>query len=280
MTLEEVAIVAGCVAMLVLGLALTVRWSAVPLSPPPGEPDGRAVTAALRCLWWLNLGISVGAATGLLVIGAGGRLAMRLLAATSGDDAQGRITEADEIVGEITLGGTLGFFIFIGLFGGALTGLLYIAIFRWLPGGPARGLSYGAVLLVVLATRIEPLRTSNEDFDLVGPAWVSLAVFGALALAQGAAVAAFAARWSRTQPLLTRPRALLRYLPMVPFLLIVPFTAVVIVLLLVSIVWSRFGISARLSGPRMLLIGRIALVAVALIALPGFLVAVADIAGR
>jgi hypothetical protein len=234
----------------------------------------------LRCLWWLALGICAGSATGLLVIGAGGRLAMRLLAVTSGDDVQGRITEADEIVGEITLGGTLGFFLFVGLFGGALTGLLYVAIFRWLPGGRARGLWYGAVLLVVFATRIEPLRTNNEDFDLVGPAWLSLGVFGALALAQGAAVAAFAGRWSATQPLLTTPRALFRYLPMVPFLLFLPFAAAVVVLVLVSIGWARLGMTARLSSPRALLIGRIALVAVALLALPGSLVALADIAGR
>ena len=35
------------------------------------------------------------------------RLIMRLLAVTAGDDAQGRLTEADEVVGEIDLGGTV-----------------------------------------------------------------------------------------------------------------------------------------------------------------------------
>jgi len=36
---------------------------------------------------------------GILAAGAGGRLVMRLLAVTAGPDAQGRITEAEKLVG-------------------------------------------------------------------------------------------------------------------------------------------------------------------------------------
>lgn len=43
---------------------------------------------------------------------------MRLLAATAGDAAQGRRTEAEEIVGRITTGGSIGFIVFTGLFFG------------------------------------------------------------------------------------------------------------------------------------------------------------------
>jgi len=279
-TASELAIVATCVALLAIGLVLTVRWSAIPVSSPPGEPDRRAGTAALRFLWRLALGVSAGSATGLLIIGAGGRLAMRLLAVTAGDDAQGGTTEAGEIVGDITLSGTIAFFVFVGLFGGLLTGLLYVAIYRWLPGGRGRGLWYGALLLIGVATRIEPLRTNNQDFDLVGPAWMSFLVFGALGLAQGAAVAAFVGRWSQTQPLLTRLRAVPRYLAMIPFLLILPATALVILLMLASMGFARFGISARLSGARINLVGRIALGALVLVAVPGFLAAISDIAAR
>ncbi len=39
---------------------------------------------------------------------------MRLLAATS-PEAQGVLTEADQVVGDITLSGTVGFFVFAGL---------------------------------------------------------------------------------------------------------------------------------------------------------------------
>ena len=37
---------------------------------------------------------------------------MRLLAVTAGDAAQGRITEADQLVGAISVDGTMGFVIF------------------------------------------------------------------------------------------------------------------------------------------------------------------------
>ena len=274
------AVVLVCGLMLAGGLALAVRWSAVSAAPPPGPPDGRIRTAALRCLWWIALATAAGASTGILVIGAGGRLAMRLLAVTAGDDAQGRLTEADEVVGDISVDGTIGFILFIGLFGGLLTGLLYIAVRRWLPSGRAHGLWFGVLLAVLLSTRIEPLRTNNEDFDLVGPAWVSITVYSALALAQGAAVAAFVDRWSQTQPLLTTPRAALRYLPMVPFLLLVPYTVGVIVVVLVAVVLNALGVRDGWHRRSVDIAGRVALGALALIALPSFVVAIADIIDR
>jgi hypothetical protein len=273
-------VVLVCAGMLIGGLVLSIRWSAIPLATPPGEPDGTARVVALRLLWWIALATAAGAASGVLVMGAGGRLAMRLLAVTADDDAQGRITEADEIVGEITVGGTIGFMVFIGLFGGLLTGLLYVAVQRWLPRGRGRGLWFGALLLVILATRIEPLRTNNEDFDLVGPAWVSIPVFGALALAHGAAVAAFCARWSRTQPLLTTRRAVLRYLPMLPFLLLVPYTVGLLVLALLALAFQRFGARQWWHRRGVDVAGRVALIAITVIAIPGFVAAIVDIADR
>ena len=48
---------------------------------------------------------------------------MRLLAATSGRAAQGRLTEAGERVGEITTDGTIGFLLFVGVGGGLATAL-------------------------------------------------------------------------------------------------------------------------------------------------------------
>jgi hypothetical protein len=276
----EIAVIAGCLALFVFGLVLTVRWSSMEVSAPPGPSDERAGTIALRTLWWFALAAGVGLATGVLIIGAGGRLAMRLLAITAGDDAQGAVTEAGEVVGEITFGGTLGFFVFVGLFGGAMSALLYVVLQRWLPRGPYRGLLYGAILLVVLGARIEPLRTNNEDFDLVGPAWVSIVTFALLALAQGAAVASFTARWSQTQPLLTTWRALPRYLPLVPFLLLGVVALVILVVIILAIVAVRLG----LAGPRRRraidIAGVVLLVAIVVLALPGFVSALTDIAQR
>jgi len=64
---------------------------------------------AKRVVWYLDILMIGGVVAGLLAAGAGGRLAMRLLAVTAGDAAQGRVTEADQVVGTTTVGGTLGF---------------------------------------------------------------------------------------------------------------------------------------------------------------------------
>ncbi len=82
---------------------------------------------------------------------------MRLLAVTAGADAQGRLTEADEIVGRITVSGTLGFVVFTALFAGLASGAAYMLLRRLLPAGRAGGLAYGALLLVVAGARLDPL---------------------------------------------------------------------------------------------------------------------------
>ena len=69
---------------------------------------------------------------GLMTVGLGGRLMMRILAATSPPQAQGRLTDADAIVGEITTGGTVSFVLFVGLFGG-LVGLALFARLACIP---------------------------------------------------------------------------------------------------------------------------------------------------
>jgi hypothetical protein len=276
----EIAVIAACFVLFAFGLVLTVRWSRVEVAGPPGPDDQRAGIIALRTLWWFALAASVGLATGVLIIGAGGRLAMRLLAITAGDDAQGAVTEAGEVVGEITFGGTLGFFVFVGLFGGALSALIYVVLQRWLPHGPYRGLLYGATLLVVLGARIEPLRTNNEDFDLVGPSWVSIVTFALLALAQGAAVASFTARWSQTQPLLTTWRALPRYLPLVPFLLLGLTAVVILVVIVLAIAAVRLGLAGPGRRRAIDIVGVVVLVAIVIVAIPGFVSALTDIAQR
>ena len=69
---------------------------------------------------------------------------MRLLAVTAGDEAQGRITEAEEIVGEITVDGTIGFIVFNGIVGGVLAAAIYLVIRRLLPPRWLGGLAFGA----------------------------------------------------------------------------------------------------------------------------------------
>src|SRR5215213_9377364 len=272
-------------AVIILCIAL------VPVEPPPvPEPDGAGPTdpppvslVVRRYLWYLAVALLSGAAAGILAAGAGGRLVMRLLAVTAGADAQGQVTEAQEIVGRITVDGTIGFVVFTGLFFGPVSGAAYLVLRRWLPGGRAGGLAFGALLLVIAGTRLEPLRRSNPDFDLVGPGWVSVVAFTVLVVFHGALVAALAGRLSRAVPLLAaRPGAFAVHAPLL--LLVLPGPSVALVLIIVGVLVvlvSRIpAVIAAWHGRRLLVLGRVALALITLVALPGFAMAVVDILGR
>ena len=107
-----------CGALLLLGLAAGVSAAGRPFSHPTPTLCSLPEKSPRRFVWYASLTLTAGVLAGITIIGAGGRLAMRLLAVTAGDDAQGRITEAREVVGDITLDGTIGFVLFNGIFGG------------------------------------------------------------------------------------------------------------------------------------------------------------------
>lgn len=276
------AIVVCCVLLLLGGIAAVVRWGGLPLQPPPQIVDGQILNAqgdVRRALWWAGLLVQSGIASGLLIAGPGGRLAMRLLAATAGDDAQGQLTEAEERVGVISLDGTIGFLVFGGLFAGLATALAYLAVRRWLPSGRAGGLVLGGILLAVGATRIEPLRADNPDFDLVGPDWLAVTVFIALVLAQAMGTVAVANRLSASLPLATvRPRTLLAYSPVLLLALTGPGALFVAAVAAVLVLLARQPLVRRAwrSGT-VVLAGRGLLALAVALTLPGALGALRDI---
>ena len=116
---------------------------------------------------------------------------MRLVAATS-PEVDGSLTEGGATIGEITLSGTLGLFVFAGLPAGLLSGALYALVAPLLPSRAARGLAVGVLLLVLAATRIDPMRADNFDFLLLEPAWLAVVGFSVLALFHGLVVAGLA----------------------------------------------------------------------------------------
>ena len=135
-----------CVLLLLLGLAAVLWWGGLTFqAPSSGDPDGHpSVGLVVRTyVWYVTVMLVSGLGAGILTAGAGGRLAMRLLAVTAGPDAQGRITEADQVVGRITADGTLGFILFNGIPIGLLTAALYLLLRRWLPAGRLGGLILG-----------------------------------------------------------------------------------------------------------------------------------------
>lgn len=274
-----------CGLLLLAGALGTAAWGRATVRRPAlDDAAGRssAASAARRYIWYLAVAVFAGVGAGLFVAGAGGRLAMRLLAATAGDAAQGRKTEADEIVGQISTGGTVSFIVFAALVFGLATGVLYMLIRHWLPDGRLGGLVYGVLLLVILATRLEPLRADNPDFDIVGPGWVAATAFGTLVVMHGMLVAALAARYSSALPALSNRRSVLAYAPLLVLAPVFPLYAV-FALVGASVVVLRRRlerVTEFLRSRKALVGGRVILASTSLVALPGCISAVADIAAR
>jgi hypothetical protein len=282
-------VIVVCMALVLAGLVVVVRWGTLTVEPPPvsapttagqtRRPPGLVVR---HYLWYLTVAVTSGLGAGILAAGAGGRLVMRLLAVTAGADAQGRITEADQLVGRITVDGTLGFVVFTGLFFGLASGMVFVLLHRWLPAGWGGGLAYGVLLLVVAGTRLEPLRRTNPDFDLVGPGWVSVAAFAVLVVFHGLLVAALAGRLSRAVPLLAAsPGAIAAHAPLLLLGLLAPLGLLAAIVGVVVVGASRLPrVVAAVQSPRLVVVGRAALVVACLLVVPGFVSTVVTIVGR
>jgi hypothetical protein len=279
----SMVIMLGCGALLLVGLCAGFVWAGRPFVAPATVDAPGAGEVARRFAWYVAVALVAGVGAGITVIGVGGRLAMRLLAATAGDPAQGRITEADEVVGEITVGGTIGFVVFVGILGGIASMALYLAVRRFLPPGRLGAALYGLALVVVFGATIDPLRSENPDFDLVGPSWLAVLVFVALAVAYGVAAAGFAARASAWLPPLAKDRRVLRRWALPAALAAAGFTvtAVVVVVGLAVVAATRWRpLTAAPRSARWLQLGRIAVASVVLVSAPGALTSFADILGR
>lgn len=192
-------VIAACAALVLAGVVIVVRLG----GDPPAPPRERGTRALLRSL---ALTGAAGLAAGALAAGAGGRLVMRLLALTS-PEAEGSLTEAEQIVGEISADGTLAFIVFAGLPAGLITAMLYVLLRPILPPGRIGGAALGAIALLLVGTRIEPLRPDNFDFNIVGPTWLSVLSFTALAVFQGLVTVALAQRVPGPRPLTSREAA-------------------------------------------------------------------------
>ena len=272
-----------CAALLLAGLIAGGVWSRLEFQSPDSDIDLTPTMVAKRFAWYAALAFTGGILAGITVIGAGGRLAMRLLAVTAGDDAQGRITEAEETVGEITVGGTVGFVLFVGIFGGIIAAALYLLVRRFLPPRWLGGATFGVVLLIVGGTTIDPLRSDNPDFDIVGPGWLALLVFVVLGIAFGVVLSSVMAALSHWLPLLAADRrVLLRYLA--PALLAaVAFSATALAVLvgIAAIALTRWRpVVDAVRSRRWVVAGRVLAIVLLLVALPNAVSTFVDIGTR
>ena len=196
------ALIIACGLLLAAGVVVTIIWWRERFTAPlsaftrrsgsgDSEPDRVRHLDGLRLYaWWAAVFMVIGTATGILITGAGGRLIMRLLAATS-PEATGRLTEGQAAVGEISLEGTLAFALFGALPFAFASAALYLLVVPWLPSGGLGGLLLGAVMFITVSPFVDPLRADNFDFDIVGPGWLAVVAFALLALLR-------ARRWPRS----------------------------------------------------------------------------------
>ena len=190
-------LVAICTTAVLAAVAITWRGRRLPVIAPRATPTS-ASSAAFDALRTLACMLTSGFIAGVLVVGFGGRLVMRVLAATSGASAQGRTTDAGEQVGEISLGGTLGFFIFAGILVPLVSSLAFIPLRRILPR-PAwiAGVLFGLLLLASFGVS-NPLSPDNVDFAILSPLWLAVTLVCATALLYGATFGALVARFDAT----------------------------------------------------------------------------------
>lgn len=152
--------------------------------PPSSSP-------AREILRDITRGGLAGLVVGILLAGVVGRVVMRLAAVLVPGSAGG-VTENGNVIGTITLGGTMGIVVGIGLLFGAVAGSIWVTIRPWLPASRARR----AVLAIPIAIGLGApalVQARNPDFAIlqhnaliIGLLVVLVALFGpALVVAEG-----------------------------------------------------------------------------------------------
>jgi len=142
------------------------------------------LTAATRALAAAGTaGLLVGVPTGLL-----SRAIMKVSALAAGPVVVGVHTSNGNAVGDFTLDGTFLLVILAGVIPAVAAALLYVAVRPWLLlAGKWRGVALGAYGLAL--TGFTVLEPGNNDFVRFGPPALNVAMFAALFIAVGLAVA-------------------------------------------------------------------------------------------
>lgn len=206
---------------MIVAAVVAVRLRHTRRTPSPldgSEPFGERLAVTTGRAGGMILGASL---AGALAIGAGGRLMMRILAATSSDDVQGLRTEADEVIGDVSAGGTTFLVLALGIGAGTAGLVLFLGLRRWLPERSLIAGLIGVGIGAGLLCRPSGLLASdNTDFELVEP--VALAVGFSLAIIVlfgatfGVLVDHLAPRWPRPG------RSLRGVISLLPFGLLLP----------------------------------------------------------
>jgi hypothetical protein len=115
----------------------------------------------------ISRGALAGLIVGVVVLGPGSRIVMRL-AALVDPGSIGLRTENGNRIGDITLEGTAVLVIFGGILVGAAASVVWIAIQQWIPGRATVRAALAMPIAVAL-TGFQLVRPENHDFRILGP---------------------------------------------------------------------------------------------------------------
>lgn len=158
-------------------------------------PSAQSVRAA-EVVREIAIGGLAGLVGGLLVVGVGGRLFMRVVTLID-TSSIGTLTSNGNRIGDITLGGTLGFMVFGGLLFGGCAGVLWAAVSQWLPG---RGAGRALASRVVAVASFFVARADERDFLVLDPPGASVAMLVMIVAALGVVIALADDRLRRVLP--------------------------------------------------------------------------------
>jgi hypothetical protein len=130
-------------------------------------PAGRSASRspAVEILRDIARGGFAGILVGIIVAGLGGRLVMRL-ATILHENTVGLATENGELIGRISLNGTMALITFGGLGMGLLAGTIWVIVSPWIPGRGVRRAGVTALAAIALGTPALVQRF-NPDFFIL-----------------------------------------------------------------------------------------------------------------
>ncbi len=146
----------------------------------PSRPFGDAMASRLRETAIIVVGSGI---AGALVGGIGSRVVMRI-SALAAPEVRGAVTENGNVVGEITLEGTIALMVLAGLLSTVLGAGAFVVARPWLPRRTVRrGLVFGGFLLALTGAAV--VDKGNADFVILGDRLLNVTMFSALFLAFG-----------------------------------------------------------------------------------------------
>lgn len=246
----KVAVTVGCALALALAAAIVFRLRDTQRTPSPllgDEPFRERLATTIGRTGGMLVGAYL---AGVLTVGPGVRLMMRLLAVTSSDDVQGQLTEAGEVVGQVSFGGSMFLIVIVGI-GASLAGLaLFSVLRRWLPRrSVVAGLTGAAIGSGLLVRPVGLISSTNRDFELVAPAALAVALCLATLVLFGATfgvlVDHLAPRWPVPG---WNPRGVLSLAPFAMLVPAPPFFAVTVAAVLTSTIASKLRSPATPKG--------------------------------